>query len=71
MTLRSLNNQLQKLEELYADNIISKMSFHRAKNTVLKHIETDPDLSYDEEMNLIYRISNVKKHLLALSGRNN
>jgi len=60
MNLRSMNNNLFNLELLYADNIISLRTFTSGKNKILKLIEGDEDLSYDEEMNIIYRISKIQ-----------
>lgn len=65
MNLNSLNNRLQKLEYKYADNEISLLKYHRCKEEVLSSIEDNEDLSYDEEKNIIYRISVIPRHKLS------
>jgi len=59
MNLRQVNIALYKAEDLYADNLLTRFEYNRVKERILKHIEGNKDLSYDDEVNQVYRISSV------------
>lgn len=57
MSIRTININLYKIEDLLADNLITQFEFNRIREELLSKVSDRTDYGYDEELNQLYKIN--------------
>lgn len=57
MTLKQMNTSLYKAEDLFSDNLITRIEYNNIKANILDNLllPGNEELRYDDEINQIYR----------------